>query len=175
MVPELKPWVERTFVLELPDWRFPLELERLRSGPVSAEQLVSGLELDVLTTRIDGAWSIQEQLGHLIDLETLGMSRLDDFAAGKSVLSAADMTNARTNEREYNRASIRELLREFREARQRFTTRLEELSPGDQQRRALHPRVRQDMRPVDLMYFVAEHDNHHLARISSIIREATGH
>ena len=35
-----------------------------------------------------------------------------------------------------------------------------------------HPRLDQEMRFVDSLYFVAEHDDHHLARISEILREA---
>jgi hypothetical protein len=35
----------------------------------------------------------------------------------------------------------------------------------------LHPRLNQPMRVVDLLFFVAEHDDYHLARISELIRE----
>jgi hypothetical protein len=37
----------------------------------------------------------------------------------------------------------------------------------------LHPRLKQPMRLVDHLYFVAEHDDHHLARIWEMI-EAKG-
>ena len=33
---------------------------------------------------------------------------------------------------------------------------------------ALHPRLKQPMRTMDLFLFVAEHDDHHLARITEI-------
>jgi hypothetical protein len=33
---------------------------------------------------------------------------------------------------------------------------------------ALHPRLKTPMRTMDLFLFVAEHDDHHLATISSI-------
>ena len=35
-------------------------------------------------------------------------------------------------------------------------------------RTALHPRLETPMRMMDLFYFVAEHDDHHLARITAI-------
>lgn len=171
MVPELKPWLERKFTLELPDWRFPLELERLRAIPASVEDLTLRLDRTTLTTRLHDKWSIQEHVGHLLDLEALGEGRLADYAAGLPTLRAADMSNARTNLGDHNSAEIGALCRQFRQARGRFVRRLETLTAAEQQWRALHPRIKLELRPVDLMYFIAEHDNHHLARISSIIRE----
>ena len=35
---------------------------------------------------------------------------------------------------------------------------------------ALHPRLKQPMRLMDLFLFVADHDDHHLAKISALIR-----
>jgi len=35
---------------------------------------------------------------------------------------------------------------------------------------ALHPRLKTPMRTMDLFLFVAEHDDHHLAKISEIIK-----
>ncbi|MBC8367786.1 hypothetical protein H8E52_10280 [bacterium] len=35
---------------------------------------------------------------------------------------------------------------------------------------ALHPRLKTPMRACDMLYFMAEHDDHHLARISEIIK-----
>jgi hypothetical protein len=36
-------------------------------------------------------------------------------------------------------------------------------------RTAVHPRLQMPMRLVDWAYFVAEHDDHHLARIRELI------
>ena len=35
---------------------------------------------------------------------------------------------------------------------------------------ARHPRLKKEMRVLDLAFFIAEHDDHHLARISELIR-----
>jgi hypothetical protein len=35
---------------------------------------------------------------------------------------------------------------------------------------AVHPRLQQPMRLVDMLYFVAEHDDHHLARMTALAR-----
>ena len=38
------------------------------------------------------------------------------------------------------------------------------------QRTALHPRLKEQIRVIDLVFFIAEHDDHHLARISELNR-----
>jgi hypothetical protein len=37
-------------------------------------------------------------------------------------------------------------------------------------RTALHPRLKRPMRLVDLCFFVAEHDDHHLATVTRLAR-----
>ena len=54
--------------------------------------------------------------------------------------------------------------------RGKFVARLEGLSEADWSRSALHPRLQQPMRMVDLVFFTAEHDDYHVARISELIR-----
>jgi hypothetical protein len=39
------------------------------------------------------------------------------------------------------------------------------------ERTALHPRLNLPMRVIDLIYFIAEHDDHHLARITDLMRQ----
>ena len=36
---------------------------------------------------------------------------------------------------------------------------------------AMHPRLEQPMTPTDLIFFVAEHDDHHLITITELIRQ----
>ena len=43
-----------------------------------------------------------------------------------------------------------------------------ELPPDQLARTALHPRLRQPMSVVDLCFFVAEHDDHHLRTIKEL-------
>lgn len=52
----------------------------------------------------------------------------------------------------------------------RLVARIEAADPGLHERRALHPRLNQRIRLLDLMVFAAEHDDHHLARISELLR-----
>jgi len=47
--------------------------------------------------------------------------------------------------------------------------RVEELDASLYARSIPHPRLKVPMRLVDHLYFVAEHDDHHLARIEELI------
>jgi hypothetical protein len=46
--------------------------------------------------------------------------------------------------------------------------RIASMSPAELARTALHPRLRQPMSVVDLCFFVAEHDDHHLRTIEEL-------
>ena len=52
----------------------------------------------------------------------------------------------------------------------RFVERLDAYDEAFVQRTALHPRLNVRIRILDLVFFIAEHDDHHLARISELIR-----
>jgi len=162
-------WFDRKFELGLPARAFPTILERLRSTPARLEHAVAGVTADLARVRRDGAWSIQENVGHLADLESLWERRLDDFDAGAAVLHPADLENRKTHDADHNTRDLADLLREFRTARTRIVARLERLSDTDLERVALHPRLQQPMSVVDLGFFVAEHDDHHLGTIRGLI------
>ncbi|MGB8509196.1 MAG: DinB family protein [Pyrinomonadaceae bacterium] len=166
-------WVERKFDFNLPVGVFPCVVERLRGTPARLEEIVRAAPSEILTIRIGDAWSIQEQVGHLLDLDELHEGRLEDYDAGAEVLRAADMSNRKTHEAEHNAARISELLERFREARMSFVRRLETLDEAGAARSAIHPRLQQPMRVIDLALFVAEHDDHHLAAIAELARTLT--
>jgi hypothetical protein len=64
---------------------------------------------------------------------------------------------------------VKTILSEFRGARQQLVELAGAQSPEHLSRALLHPRLRQPMRLVDHLFFVAEHDDHHLARIWELI------
>ncbi len=164
-------WFERIFDFKFPAEYYPYVLERVRGTPARLEELIAGIDPDILTVQPDGEWSIQEHVGHLWDLEELHTSRLDDFDADKSTLTAADLTNKKTYDANHNAWSIAELLEAFRSVRKDFVARVEDLDEEAVQKSALHPRLQVPMRLVDLLYFTAEHDDHHLASITILARE----
>lgn len=163
-------WFERKFTLDLPLWMYPNVLERVRGTPARLEDRLLKLPREVLTRRDGIDWSMQEQAGHLLDLGTLDLGRLDDYAAGLDTLRPADRQNRKTHEADHNANSIEHILASFRAERGEFVRRLDEFDTDFVGRTALHPRLNLPMRVIDLAYFIAEHDDHHLARISDLIR-----
>ena len=117
-----------------------------------------------------GRWSIQENAGHLLDLEELWQDRLEELLSGAKTLRPADLKNRATHEAGHNSGTIGQVVAAFRSARLTTVARLEALSDADLTRVARHPRLDQPMTVVDLFHFVAEHDDHHLARITEIRR-----
>ncbi len=163
-------WVDRTFDFSMPVELFPVVVDRLRGAPARVEDKVRDLPASVLTRRDGNAWSIQEQIGHLLDLDELHDGRLDDYLAGAAVLRPADITNRRTTEAGYNERPVAALVSAFRSERQSFVDRLEGWDERRLADKALHPRLKQPMRVIDMAFFVAEHDDHHLARMTELAR-----
>jgi hypothetical protein len=166
---ERTPWVERTFTFDLPAGWLADVLERLRGTPVRIAAMIDGLPTEHLTRRTNGAWSIQEHVGHLLDLEDLHDGRITDFLDRKEVLRAADMSNATTNAANHNDADIATLLLDFQQRRQELIRHLAALDDETQHFSALHPRLKVQVRPIDIAFFTAEHDDHHLATMRSLL------
>ncbi len=166
-------WFDRPFELGLQPEVFPFIIERVRGTPARLQDRIEGLPAGFLKERVEGAWSIQENVGHLGDLEPLWTGRLDDLLTGRRELRHADLKNQKTHEAGHNDRTVQELLNAFRRARLATVARLDELKPDQMQATGLHPRLRQPMSVVDLFFFVAEHDDHHLARISQLIQRLT--
>ncbi len=172
MIDSMK-WFDRQFSFDLPVWIYPNVVERLRGVPARVEDRVRSLPREILTKRDGDNWSIQEHVGHLLDLEPLGMRRLDEFSAERESLSSADLENRKTWEANHNARAITEILAALRSARLEFVQRLESFDEAFIQRTSIHPRLQKPVRVLDLAFFIAEHDDHHLAKISALIRDLT--
>jgi uncharacterized damage-inducible protein DinB len=171
---EMVKWIERQF-LERPDaGTFPMAVERLAGTPARIEEKASTVSPDLLIRRIGDAWSIQEHVGHLLDVEGIWRVRIDEFLAGKAELTAADMSNRGTYDAGHNERPIAELTTAFRASRSEIVSRLETVEGPMVIREALHPRLQKSMRLIDLCSFIAEHDDHHLARMSELWRVLAG-
>lgn len=148
-------------------------VERLRGTVLRLEERTNGLTPDVLTARSEGRWSIQEHAGHLADLENLWLGRLDDFEQEGTVLREADLQNRATWEADHNARALGDVIERFRALRERLVARVSSMTEGELARMAIHPRLRQPMTVADHCFFVAEHDDHHLAAITEL-RSAQG-
>jgi uncharacterized damage-inducible protein DinB len=171
MPSKLIPWPTRSFHFDTPAGLYPELIERIRSAPLRAAAMVDGVPAAVLTQRDeDGSWSIQENIAHLADLDRLLWEpRLDQFEAGVPILLSADMDNAATHAADHNARSIDEVLAEFRRSRAAIVGRMDDKPLTYFELSARHPRLETPMRLIDLIFFKAEHDDHHLARARELL------
>ena len=158
-------WFERQFEFSFPVELLPNVCARLRGTPARLEDVLRGRPHEVLVRKIGGKWSAQEHAGHLVDLEPLWLARVGDYLEKRNELTAADLTNRKTQEANHNAHAAEQIVTEFRAERERLVKRVDELDPSLLARSAPHPRLKTPMRLIDHLYFVAEHDDHHLARI----------
>ena len=101
------------------------------------------------------------------------MGRLEDILGNEKEMRPADLENKKTNLANHNSRDVEEILQEFSEARNSIVNKLELLTEKEVFLYALHPRLKTPMRIMDLFLFVADHDDHHLARITEIDKELT--
>jgi uncharacterized damage-inducible protein DinB len=142
---------------------------RLRGTPARLEEALRGRSHQVLIRKAQEKWSAQEHAGHLLDLEPLWLERVGDYVAARDQLTAADLRNRKTDEANHNARPLEQILTEFRAARERLLQRVDELDASLLARAIPHPRLKTPMRLVDHLYFVAEHDDHHMARIWELV------
>lgn len=161
-------WMERKFYFVETQNVFPGLMVRLEGTPARLEEKVRGIDDKILHLRMNDSWSVKENIGHLIEVETLWQGRLQDVLNGEKEMRAADLTNRKTFEGNYNDKEIESILETFRNLRHETLSAMRMLQEEDIFKSALHPRLKQPMRIYDHFYFVAEHDDHHLARIDEI-------
>jgi uncharacterized damage-inducible protein DinB len=162
-------WFERKFEFSFPVELYPNVCARLRGAPARLEEALRGRSREILIRKPQEKWSAQEHAGHLLDLETLWLARVEDYMAGSEQLTVADLRNRKTDEANHNARPLEQILAEFRAAREELLKRVDALDATLFARAIPHPRLKTPMRLVDHLYFVAEHDDHHLARIWELV------
>src|ERR1700754_646062 len=163
-------WFDRSFNFDSEQNTFPSIIERLMGTPARLEEKLKSIPQGSLTLKLDNAWSIKENIGHLTDLEPLWQGRLEDIINGETELRPTDLANRNTDLANHNDTSSEELLISFRQIRAKTILALEKVDEEMVFKSALHPRLKPPMRTIDLFLFVAEHDDHHLARITELAK-----
>jgi uncharacterized damage-inducible protein DinB len=162
-------WFERKFEFSFPVELYPNLLARLRGTPARLEEALRARSQEILTAKPEGKWSAQEHAGHLLDLEPLWLARVNDYVAATAQLTPTDLQNRKTDEAHHNARLLETILRNFRAAREKLLMRVVELDSSLFSRAIPHPRLKTPMRLVDHLFFVAEHDDHHLAHIWELV------
>lgn len=167
---DVLPWLEYHWSFDFPVGMFRAIVDRLRGAPARLEEAVHDASQARLTRRPGEAWSAQEHAGHLLSVEALWQRRMEEYLRGEGTLTAADMENRATKGSDYNERPADSILEEFRNTRAAFVRALDVLDLDAAARTALHPRLNRPMRLVDMCFFAAEHDDHHLAAIHDLLR-----
>lgn len=170
--PAVLPWSERTFPQLLDPRLFPAIVERLSDTPLRLRAKVAKLPEGLLTLNPAGKWSIQQHIGHLLDLEPLWQRRWEEITQGAGTMREAELANRAAHEAGHNNRPIAALLDEFERARRASVVQLLQFRSEDMLLSAVHPRLQQPLNVTGLAFFVAEHDDHHMALMS---RVAEGH
>ena len=163
------PWFERSFTFGMPATMLPFYLERLDGTIARLHQKVMNIPEHLLSERFEGKWSIKQNIGHLAEVDLISGKRIEEMKKGAEVLSPA-VIQPQGN---YNEQPIRDVLEYFAFNRKANIKRFELLSEEDKRKSSLHPRLKVRMTPVDLAWFDAEHDDHHLVRINEILTAIT--
>jgi uncharacterized damage-inducible protein DinB len=161
------PWFERKFPAIEDNGLFPTILERLDGTATRLTGKMKRIDAD-LTHSQEGKWSIKKEIGHLIDLEPLWHERAQQILRGEGKLLIADLTNQKTQLANHDDFSVSELIDRFDKERQKLMHTMQNIAENDLDKVAIHPRLGTPMRLIDLAFFVAEHDDHHLAQITHI-------
>ena len=161
-------WLEKQFDFDFPASQYIEFLQFLGETPSHLEALVESLPNEILVCRDGDSWSIQENVGHLLTAESLFLGRLDDYENDASVLQPARFEDNPTDKANFNIKDIQWILNEFRMQREKYMNRLDVLHPEEFEKAILHPRLNKPMRLCDMLFFHAQHDQHHLIRISEL-------
>ncbi len=145
-------WTDRRFEFSFPPGVYPEMIERLRGTPARLEEHIRALPPAVLTHRDGERWSVQENAGHLLDLESLVRQRLDEYISSAGELHAADMSNRKTYDASHNDVPVDSILNNFRRQRVELVNRMDGLEAEIFARSAFHPRLQVLMRLVDIYF-----------------------
>ncbi len=157
-------WFERSFNFGLPTGMLPFYLERLEGAIARIERKVKGQTDTLLSTRFHDKWSIKQNIGHLAEVSQISTKRIAEMCSGADTLSPAVF-----EPQDYNPWPIERVLKLFEGARYETLLAFRALEEHQLRAASIHPRLKVLMTPVDLAFFDAEHDDHHLLKISDIL------
>lgn len=158
------PWFERSLKFEHPKEMLPYFLERLEGTIVRIQAKINGFDNNILSKKLNGKWSVKQNIGHLAEVDEVANTRLDEMVAGISPMSPALF-----EPQDYNPWSIEKVVEFFKTSRLKNLKKYNAFPEADLLKTLLHPRLNVMMTPVDLAWFDAEHDDHHLVKINQII------
>ncbi|KIC94944.1 DinB family protein [Flavihumibacter solisilvae] len=161
----LLKWFDRNFTFGLPNAMLPFYLERLAGTSTRMRAKLDGIDDSILSEKYNGKWSVKQHIGHLAEVDQVASKRIVEMVSGKPELSPAVF-----EPKDYSTWALQEVLDHFDRIRKENLSHYEKLTEEQLQMASLHPRLKVMMTPVDLAFFDAEHDDHHLVAINEIVK-----
>lgn len=158
-------WFERKFTFGAPSGMLPFYLERLQGTLARLEKKVANVSEELLSSRYEGKWSVKQNIGHLAEVDEIANKRIDEMQQGITPMSPAVFEP----KLDYNAKPVKDVLALFAKNRTENLKKYKQLSDEGLMKSSVHPRLKVAMTAVDLAYFDAEHDDHHLVRINEIL------
>lgn len=158
-------WFERNLKFGYSKEMLPFFLERLEGTILRIEFKVKNIDEKILSEKLNGKWSVKENIGHLAEVDEIGNKRLDEMINGVAILSPAVF-----EPKDYSTWTIDKVLTLFKTTRQSNIRKYNSIKESDLLKSSQHPRLKVPITPVDLAWFDAEHDDHHLVKINEIIK-----
>lgn len=147
----------------------PVLLERVQGTAVRLSNLLARQPAEKLLHRAEGKWSAMEHLGHLLTLQDRFYHRVDDFAQRRTKLCDINLRDQVPFLQGQRLRMLGDVLEEFRLKRLDFANRVEHLHRRSLEHAAYHPCQDRTMRPMDMLLWIAEHDDHHLASVRALL------
>lgn len=166
-------WTDRGFETGKSAQDFTAALGRLSATPLRLGHLLSTAAEPMLSNKPAGKWSVKEQVGHLLVMESLWIARLDDLVLGRAVLRPWNGTNADTDAAGFNNQQADSILSAFTSIRSAMVAYLHELESRCLAYSAWHERLQCRFSLADHACFVADHDDHHLEAITQLVGFST--
>lgn len=158
-------WFDRKFHFGLAPGMLPLLFERLQGTVWRMENKVKGVRDHTLSEKPGGKWSVKQHIGHLAEVDQINNKRIDEILGGAPTMSPAVF-----EPQDYSTWPVANVIAFFNETRQSNLAKYAGLTTKEMMLTSVHPRLKVAMNPVDLAFFDAEHDDHHLLKITDILK-----
>jgi len=163
------PWTRRQLDYGRGVDELPVLIERVRGTTDRLRGLLQHRAPGSLGLRVSGRWSVLDHLGHLLALQDRFEERIADFEAMRPRLSPIDLQHQEVELDGHRLRRPGDMLEEFELKRKAFLRRVMALPAHCLEHASAHPCNGQPMRPMDMLLWIAEHDDHHLATMRALL------
>ena len=146
-------------------------LASLEAFPALLKAQIAPLDDETLRYKPAGEWSAIENVGHLIDVESLWMGRFRQMLAAENPNFPPANVDELVRRANYQHKDAANLLHTFAEQRAETVTFLRILKPMHFDRPGIHP-VRGPVTVGSSIAILAGHDQLHTAQIAKTVAEA---